>query len=364
MGEVNIEERRESYKKKGAAFIAPEARILAVDDTVLNLTVIKALVKQNRINVDVAESGQEAIELVKHNRYDIIFLDYRMPVMDGIETLHRMKELEGDPCMYTPFICLTANAVTGAIEEYMKAGFDDVITKPIDAELLEKKLRFYLSPELIQEEFVDEENDKAKETEELSELPSELKNVKEISVEDGLQHCGSAEGLMTALKSFYDSLKDNIRIIQENFDKADIKNYTIKVHAMKSSARIIGANELSALAKDLEAAGDNEKMDVIVNDTPRLISMAESLYSALKPCFEVEEEVSEDLPELSESEWNDFLVTLGGFIEAYDIDDLKMMLEMMKGYRLPEEYEIICRDIKDAAKGPDWQKLSEIVRLK
>ncbi len=369
MGKVNIEERRESYKKKGAAFKAPDARILAVDDTVLNLTVIKALVKQNMIKVDTAESGQEAIELVKQNRYDIIFLDFRMPVMDGIETLHRMKELEGNPCMYTPFICLTANAVTGAIEEYMKAGFDDVITKPIDAELLEKKLRFYLSPELIQEEKLDDDESVTEETVEPedeeqadAELPEELKEIKEISVEDGLQHCGSAEGFMTALQSFYDSLKDNIRIIQENFDSGDVKNYTIKVHAMKSSARIIGANELSALAKDLEAAGDKEDMAVIVNDTPKLIRLAENLYGSLEKCFKVEEEDDSDLPLLSEDEWKDFLVTLSGFVEAYDIDDLKMMLEMMKGYHLPEEYAIIYKDIKDAAKGPDWAKLSELVK--
>ena len=365
MGKVNIEERRESYKKKGAAFTAPEAKILAVDDTVLNLTVIKALVKQNKINVDVAESGQEAIELARNNHYDIIFLDYRMPVMDGIETLHRMKELEGDPCMYTPFICLTANAVTGAIEEYMKAGFDDVITKPIDAELLEKKLRFYLSPELIHEEAEGDTYEEAEPEEDPAALlPAELKEIKEISLEDGLQHCGSAEGLMSALQSFYDSLKDNLRIIQDNFDSGDIKNYTIKVHAMKSSARIIGANELSSLAKDLEKAGDNEQMDVIVNDTPRLIQMAESLYASLEPCFKTEEEDTSGLPELSKDEWDDFIITLGGFVEAYDIDDLKMMIEMMKGYHLAEEYEIILKDIKDAAKGPDWTRLSELVKSK
>ncbi|SFG82000.1 response regulator [Oribacterium sp. WCC10] len=365
MGKVNIEERKESYVKKGAAFLAPDARILAVDDTVLNLTVIKALVKQNKINVDTAESGQEAIEYVKKNHYDIIFLDYRMPVMDGIETLHRMKELEGDPCMYTPIICLTANAVTGAIEEYMKAGFDDVITKPIDSELLEKKLRFYLSPELIHEGDDITEAETIEETEDDStEIPAEIREIDEISVDDGLQHCGSVEGFMSALSSFYDSLKDNIRIIQENFDNADIKNYTIKVHAMKSSARIIGANELSLLAKDLEAAGDAEDMTVIINDTPKLISMAENLYTSLERCFKVEEEDTSDLPELSDDEWNDFIISLSGFVDAYDIDDLNMMLEMMKAYHLSGEHKSIYQELKEASKGPDWTKLAELVAIR
>ena len=359
MGKVNVEERKDEYINNGPSFYAPEATILAVDDTALNLTVIKALVKQNKIKVDTAESGQDAIELVKKNHYDIIFLDYRMPVMDGIETLHRMRELDGSPCMYTPIICLTANAVTGAIEDYMKAGFDDVITKPIDAGLLEKKLRFYISPDLIQEAGkgdVPEEDDQQEE----ETLPEELNNIPELNVRDGLQHCGSAEGYLTALRSFYDSLKDNIRIIQENFEKLDIKNYTIKVHAMKSSARIIGAAELSSLAKDLEAAGDEERLDVILMDNPRLVSMAESLYESLDKYFGMEEEDDSDLPELSDDEWSDFMINLNSFVEMYDIDDLKMMLEMLKEYRLPEKKKNIYLELKNAAKGPDWGKLSEL----
>ena len=362
MGKVNVEEHKDDNINKGPSFYAPEAKILAVDDTVLNLTVIKALVKQNKINVDTAESGADAIEMVKHNHYDIIFLDYRMPNMDGIETLHRMRELEGSPCMYTPIICLTANAVTGAIEDYMKAGFDDVITKPIDAVLLEKKLRFYISPELIQE--VDENEPVSDDEQQEETLPAEIYGIKEINVKDGLQHCGSAEGFLTALRSFYDSLKDNIRIIQENFEKLDVKNYTIKVHAMKSSARIIGAAELSALAKDLEAAGDEERLDIILMDNPRLISMAENLYEALDKYFGEKEGDDSGLPELGDDEWADLMISLNGFIEIYDIDDLKMMLEMLKEYHLSDNKKRIYQELRNAAKGPDWSKLSELVAVK
>jgi hypothetical protein len=92
--------------------------------------------------------------------------------------------------------------------------------------------------------------------------------------------------------------------------------------------------------------------------------MAESLYASLEPCFKTEEEDTSGLPELSKDEWDDFIITLGGFVEAYDIDDLKMMIEMMKGYHLAEEYEIILKDIKDAAKGPDWTRLSELLKSK
>jgi uncharacterized protein YjaZ len=133
---------------------------------------------------------------------------------------------------------------------------------------------------------------------------------------------------------------------------------------MKSSARIIGAAELSSLAKDLEAAGDEERLDIILMDNPRLISMAESLYEELDKYFGVEEEDDSDLPELGDDEWSDFMISLSGFIDMYDIDDLKMMLEMLKEYRLSDKKKKIYQELKNAAKGPDWSRLAELVAEK
>ncbi len=114
-----------------ALFTAPDAKILVVDDTVMNLTVIKALLRRNLLQIDTAESGQDALEMVRNNRYDLIFLDFRMPGMDGIETLHAMQKEPGFDSGTTPVICLTANAVSGVREQYEAAGFCDMLTKPI-----------------------------------------------------------------------------------------------------------------------------------------------------------------------------------------------------------------------------------------
>ena len=130
-------------------FIAPDATILVVDDTVMNLTVVKGLLKQTKIQIDTAESGYECLDMVVKKKYDVIFLDHRMPGIDGIETLKEMKTMPINLNADTPVISLTANAISGAREQYMAAGFQDYITKPIDSAQLENMLIKYLPPEKV-----------------------------------------------------------------------------------------------------------------------------------------------------------------------------------------------------------------------
>ncbi|MBQ9361318.1 MAG: response regulator [Lachnospiraceae bacterium] len=137
------------HKKYREKFTAPDAHILVVDDTKMNLDVVKNLLKKTRIGIDTAESGQEALDLVAKNAYDIIFLDHRMPNMDGIECFKRMKELPDHKCPDAPVISLTANAVSGAREEYLTTGFADYLTKPIDSGKLEDMLVRYLPADKV-----------------------------------------------------------------------------------------------------------------------------------------------------------------------------------------------------------------------
>ena len=125
-------------------FTAQDARILVVDDTRMNLDVIKNLLKKTKLTIDTAESGTEALTMVCKVPYDMIFLDHRMPNMDGIECLQRMKVLPGNLSREVPVISLTANAVSGAREEYLRAGFSDYLTKPVDHIKLEDMLLRYL----------------------------------------------------------------------------------------------------------------------------------------------------------------------------------------------------------------------------
>ena len=142
-------ERSREKKKYAARFTAPFASILVVDDTRMNLDVIKNLLKKTRMSIDTAESGQEALSCVREKEYDIIFLDHRMPNMDGVECLKRMKEMEDNKSADAPVISLTANAISGAREFYLTSGFSDYLTKPIDPAKLDDILIRYLPKEKV-----------------------------------------------------------------------------------------------------------------------------------------------------------------------------------------------------------------------
>ncbi len=136
----------EDYHEK---FIAPMGRILIVDDNAMNLAVAQGLLKGTRLQIDVASSGEECLELIKRKTYHLICMDHMMPVMDGVQTLHAIRELEGNPSRDIPIIALTANAVAGARELYLKEGFQDYLTKPIDADKFENMLIEYLPSNVV-----------------------------------------------------------------------------------------------------------------------------------------------------------------------------------------------------------------------
>ena len=145
VGDYSVEtpENRET-KGYRESFTAPEARILVVDDTALNLLVFKELLKKTQVQIDTARSAGEAIRLTMDTVYDVIFMDQRMPHTDGIQAMNMIREQHGGSNRETPIICLTADAVSGARERYIAAGFVDYLTKPVESEKLESMLCRYL----------------------------------------------------------------------------------------------------------------------------------------------------------------------------------------------------------------------------
>ncbi len=145
------------HKKYEEKLYATDARILMVDDNRVNITVFKQLLKKTGIQIDSALNGDECIELCRENKYDMIFLDHMMPGKDGIETLHELKADEN--CINTDsvVVCLTANAISGAREQYLAEGFDDYLTKPISPDDLEKQLMTYIPGEKIKQTPEEEE---------------------------------------------------------------------------------------------------------------------------------------------------------------------------------------------------------------
>ncbi len=343
------------------SFIAPEAKILIVDDTAMNLTVAKGLLKATQVQIDTALSGYECLEKVQGEHYDLILLDHRMPGIDGVETLASMKELEktpGYPNLGTPVIVLTANAVSGAREEYMAAGFDDYLSKPIDSQQLEDTLQKYLPREKVRAA----EAGAQTQAEEKCELPGWLHEVQGLDCKAGVEHCGSAEAYMDALTVFAQSIDSSAKEIQRFYEREDWTNYTTKVHALKSTARVIGAEELSDRAKRLEDAGNNGYCDEIREGTGSLLQLYRSFRHGLAPLLPREED-NGDKPPISDEELSEAWQAMGEIVASFDYDSLGYVLEELSSYSLPEADAIKLKEVKDAARLPDWEKLTELLIL-
>lgn len=138
--------REHSYQ---ASFTSPEGEILLVDDNRVNRRVFCGLLKQTQVQIKDVGSGRECLDHIRQKHYDLIFLDHMMPEMDGMETMRHMREMEDNLCKDTPVIMLTANAIMGAKEEYLQAGFDDFLAKPIDQSKLERLVMHWMPQEKI-----------------------------------------------------------------------------------------------------------------------------------------------------------------------------------------------------------------------
>ncbi|MBR1628204.1 MAG: response regulator [Lachnospiraceae bacterium] len=343
------------------SFQAPKARILVVDDTRMNLTVIRGLLKSTLVKIDTAESGKEALSLVGKYKYDIIFLDQRMPGMDGIETLRRMKHSYENKNHGTPVIMLTANAMAGAREMFLEEGFDDYLTKPINGKKLERAILERLPAEKVHiptEEEIKERD--ASSTNDYADSPflSALSQIQGLSVKEGLENCMNEEILRSTISDFVTAAKDIPKKVEDYLQNGNIKDYGITVHALKSSLRIIGAAGLSERAKRLEACADENNTKEIHSDTPALLADYKKLAgqlaraldggagkesaadeaAAVSPAEEKTSALSGDgtpaLPELPEDQLKSAFGGIRELVEAFDFDGAADILRMLSGYRV------------------------------
>ncbi|MCR5520461.1 MAG: response regulator [Lachnospiraceae bacterium] len=345
----------DSVKEYHELFHAPDAHILVVDDTEVNLAVVKNLLKQTQVCVDTVLSGKEALAAAGNEHYDVICIDHMMPDMDGIETLHRIKE-ECDTDG-TVFVALTANAVSGSRERYISEGFDDYLSKPIDARRLEEMLKNYLPQDKIKEaadEITEErKTDGAEET-----IPEWLREIDELDVESAVKGCGSEESYMSVLDVFRKTAASKADEIEKYCNEEDWENYTVKVHALKSSARIIGAAELSEMAKNLEEAGKARDMGVIKRDTGALLEK----YRELNGKLSGPEKNKEDLPVLSEELRKDAFQTIAEIAGSMDYGLMEQLLKELRGYRLSDEDERVIGEIEEKLMQLDWDGICEAAR--
>ncbi len=332
-------------------FVAPDADILVVDDNPMNLNVIRGLLKGTKVFVTTASSGEDCLEKIKDTRFDVVLLDHMMPGMDGVETVANIRKDYPD----LPVYALTANTAVGE-DFYKSKGFDGYLSKPVDSRLLEQTIMKHLSEEMMEKPTAENA------VEELTEIPENLMWIYEtegISVPDGIKNSGGISNYIFSLEMFLDTIDVNAGVISDAYESGNIRLYTIKVHSLKSSAKFVGAMELSALAESLENAGNKEDMDYINANTARLLADYEGFREKLERLHDEME--SPDKEMIPDNELKEAYTALSDMIPQMDYDAVEMILEQMREYSLPKEDEQKMKQLEKMLKVFDWDEMEKLI---
>lgn len=311
---LSSEERQTSLHNK---FVAPQASVLVVDDNAMNLKVMARLLLPYRLKVTMASSGPEALEKLNTPEFDCVFLDHMMPDMDGVETLHKLRQKPGLYYQSLPVIAFTANAIGGAREMFMAEGFNDFIAKPIELSVLERILRRYI-PAQMQIPVEEEEAAAAGKPDSEFAQPGTGAQKKAaqgsfaqsspapentadaavvtrsetdrarlrltragVNLEQALAYCGDEEGFREIIAIFHAEGKNRRKNLEHYYQEQDWKNYVICVHALKGNAKGIGAEELSEMARELEMAGKENRIDFLHDHHEAMMENHDRLLAAL-----------------------------------------------------------------------------------
>ena len=331
---VNYNGQKDNVTEKEAEclFIAPEAHILLVDDNELNLVVAKELLKPLRMQIDTAENGLQAVKMVRGSQYDLVLMDHMMPVMDGIEAAKAIRALPEDKYQKLPIIALTANAMVDARKEFLNAGMNGFVAKPIDFARICNQLKLWLPKDLVRD--VPKEEAKKLLADDLSDREIQPEDPQMgFSFEEGVNHCGSKAALMKTIRIFYRTIDSKANKIEQCLKEGLISDYVIEIHALKSSALLIGAVPLSEAAKELEDYGKQGKTEVLEEKTPDVLTLYRDLKNILRPYAEKEEDAKK---EFSDGEWITALQQIHQCIEQFDLDGVDQIMEQLEEYQVPE----------------------------
>ncbi|MCD7725349.1 MAG: ATP-binding protein [Clostridiales bacterium] len=359
--EADKKERERRRKKAGRqiTFTAPDAKILLVDDNKVNLKVAEGLLRPYHMNVETADSGSRAIEMVQNERFDLVFMDHMMPVMDGVDATKIIREMQGEYFQKVAIVALSANAVRGAKEMFLEAGMNDFVAKPIEMRIMDRTLRRWLPEDKIisnknEEEAADMEGDDAND-------PYHWK-MEGIDMEAAMEYaCQDVELYREVLSDYRDSIHEKADVIERAVADQDLEMYTIEVHSLKSTSRSIGALRLSELAQELEESGKAGKWEVIVAKTPALLSVYRGLYDAVAPyCREEEVPDAQKKPFLQQ----EVFILLGQLLDCmneYDSIRGEETVKMLSEYAFPASGDRYMEQISKAIGRFDYDVCKEVV---
>ncbi len=371
--------------------ICPDVRVLVVDDEPMNLMVAEGIFKDYQMQVTTAGGGTEAIELCKKVDFDLIFLDHMMPDMDGVETLKQLRKIFADSGRVHTIIAFTANAVSGAREMFLREGFDEFVSKPIEYLEMERVLKKVLPKSSIQ--FVDENYTKKNKSQKTEQHHSEeehlevnpvreeetkdsvwltrLKNAG-ININAGTQYCrNDMEFYAEVLIKFAQNAAGKAAEINDFYIKKDFNNYQIRVHALKSSAKTVGADSLSEMARKAEEAAKEHDADYIEEHHGEILAGYSEIAQLIVDALAAEEngavqEEPKDCAEISTGELAQRLEELKEKLDTFEADQAEHLISEMSGFvhqgiTLDDLLDSIRQDVEDFELGAASEKVEALI---
>ena len=308
-----------------AGFTAPGAKVLIAEDNETNLKAALGLLRPLAMDIDTARNGEEALHMIQKKRYHIIFMDYRMPVMDGAEAAKRLRRMQGAYYQNVPVIALTADGSDGAKEELTRAGVNDLVAKPIQMrDICDKLLRWL--PETLLQKQTPRGQDAEKDA-------SPLPVIEGIDSREGVRHAGSTELFISLLGDFYRLIDLKAARMEQLLADGFIRDFTIEAHALCTTARLIGAGALSEGFARLERYGNEGDTEALAREAPAVLGMYKSFKPALEPFAET---AGQEKREASKEELAALLKKLKAAMDEFDLDSADLVAKQLQGIAMPE----------------------------
>ena len=321
---------------------APDAKILVVDDNIINLNVICGILQLCKIKTETATSGREAIELLKNNQYDIVFMDHMMPEMDGIETTKIIREMG----IEIPVVALTANVVTGAKDMLLASGMNDFISKPIIKTSLINLLKNRIPPEKQitpgRENVFFDENENVDDRE----FWDRINKIKGLSVKTGLERVsGQWEVYEKSLKLMIKEIEKSNNNLNYFLASNDLRNFSVEIHSMKGSLANIGVMDLFTEARDLETASSRNNLSFCASKLPSFNEKLKMLKNELMDAFS--QKVESDQPSEIPPELISVLKIIKDAFGEMDFLSINKALEELELINLSGQVKEKIENIKD-----------------
>ena len=353
--------RNEEGKLFKVDFAAPDAKVLVVDDNKINLTIAEGLMSSMKIHPEFANGGQEAIEKTLAGEYDIVFMDHMMPEVDGVEATIKIRKTLNS-MIHPVIIALSANVVEEAKRLFKNAGMNDFVAKPVDIKDLATKIKKWLPEDKIIPVDPDAAEDAAADAQ--VEVPAAQKvKYSGFDTETALRSLGSIALYDKILEEYYRSGRDKFEGIRQAYASEDWADYTIRVHALKSSSRQIGALGLGDMAEELEKAGKASDIDTIRKKTDGTLEVYNTLLNALEEYYASEsgDEDDADKELIDPDTLHGLIDELATACDDLDMDAMESVSDRLKTYSFDDDIRPLIDDLQKAISEMDTEKCMEIV---